>query len=115
MSLREVAEALNISEQRVYQMDSELEPVMVQRGTKMKTRYYHPAAVERALAARRRGPANPPRRAWELRRAAKRIAARVVLRYAEEAPFFPDVQTDETERVRELLLDVVRGLTERAS
>lgn len=46
ITLREVAKILGVSEQRVYQMDTELHPSMTKRGDKMVTRHYVPAIVE---------------------------------------------------------------------
>jgi predicted DNA-binding transcriptional regulator AlpA len=52
LSLKEVAKILKLSEPRIYQMDDVLEPVLVPRGTKTKTRFYRPEVVERVVVER---------------------------------------------------------------
>lgn len=52
LTVREVAELLGISHQRVYQLDDVLKPTMQLRGTKMMTRFYSPEAVERVREER---------------------------------------------------------------
>lgn len=47
LTLRDVAKRLGLSEQRVYQMDADLQPVYVRRGSKMRTRMYRADIVER--------------------------------------------------------------------
>lgn len=52
LSLRQVARMLGVSEQRVYQLDAELSPVLVARGEKMQTRYYRQDVVKNAMVSR---------------------------------------------------------------
>lgn len=52
LSLADVARILGVSEKRVYQMDAELKPELIPRGTKMKTRRYLAERVYAVLEAR---------------------------------------------------------------
>lgn len=52
LTLRQVARLLGLSNQRVYQMDRELKPILVTRGRKMRTRMYDPGVIDRVLGAR---------------------------------------------------------------
>ncbi len=54
LSLVEVARILGVTAKRVYQMDVELKPELVPRGTKMKTRRYLASVVNAVVAARAR-------------------------------------------------------------
>lgn len=58
LTLRQVSSILGISEARVYQLDDELRPTVVPRGTKMKTRMYAPDDVERVRLSRQAAPSD---------------------------------------------------------
>lgn len=103
LSLKQVARILGVSEQRVYQLDDELKPVLVPRGQKMHTRYYKPSEVQRALITR--GGRQKPRDERELDQLAAEHSAKWLRMVAEhEQVSFGDLTEADAAAVRERML-----------
>jgi hypothetical protein len=107
LPLPEVARLLGLSEKRVYQLDDELDPMKVKRGTKMLTRWYSPAKVE---AYRQKHQKTPPAQAKDLDRMARDAASRQITRYADTTPFFVGVAPEDTDKMRERVRAIAKRI-----
>jgi hypothetical protein len=116
LPLSEVARLLDLSEKRIYQLDNDLDPMKVKRGTKgkMLTRWYSPAKVEeyrlkhpKAGASTTAGPT--------VDHVARAAAARHLNHLADSAPFFLGASPADTDRVRDKIRALAKKLTKETT
>lgn len=111
LTLRQAARLLQVSEKRLYQLDDVLSPVVIQRGTKMKTRYYSRPAIEREMVARCSRASSGHATSDDLDRAAAQHAARWLRMIADHPDVgFDDLDADQVRRrIRKIADRVERG------
>jgi len=112
LPLAEVARLLELSEKRVYQLDEELKPVIVPRGTKMRTRWYSPVQVK-AYRAKHQKPV-PALADDDLDQMARDAAARRLNDYTDTAPFFLGASPADTDRIRERIRAIAKRTLKEA-
>jgi predicted DNA-binding transcriptional regulator AlpA len=113
LPLPEAARLLGLSEKRIYQLDEELKPIKVKRGTKMVTRWYSPAQIDAYRTKHQKAPRQAPAR--DLDRMARDAAARHLTQYADTTPFFFGVAPEDTDKMRERVRAIAKRISKEST